>query len=143
MSETSKEQDTKNNAALSSGNLVALVFLMAIAFGLLGFILTSTGLKVGGTTGKWVGLSSAYILMCLICLFVHRKFIHPNLKTVCVIFVLMGAAKVGEEIGKDVGTDFATTWGKWIGFVAVFAILFLGGKALGKKDHNQIEQSPE
>lgn len=118
---------------LTTIQMVSVAVGMAITFGLLGYTLTSIGLAYGGTTGKWIGLTAAYALMCLICFYASRMFIHRSVETVCVIFILMGAIKVGEEIGNDVATPFAKQWSAWITFAIAFAILYVGGKLIKLK----------
>lgn len=113
--------------------MFAVAVGMAISFGLLGYTLTSIGLAFGGMTGKWVGLSTAFVLLCLISYFATRKLVHRSIETVAIIYVLMGAAKLGEEFGKDIGTPFAKKWLSWITFAIAFAVIYLAGKFWKKK----------
>ena len=48
------------------------------------------------------------------------------------IWVCMGAIKVGDEIGEDIGGDFAPDWGGSIAGAVLFVSLFALGNVLQK-----------
>jgi len=137
-------RNASSRIELSTFRLVALLFAMGLGFGLLGYGLSTLGrILIGGDVGEWAGMVVAFAILCGVCWTVFRTMSHPQLGTVCAIWVCMGASKVGEEIGKDLGGDFAPKWGGSIAFLAVFVMLISLGNAIGSRNRSSNEsQTP-
>ena len=126
-----EKENESSRIELSTFKLVVLLFAMGIGFGLLGFGLSTLGRTlIGGDVGEWVGMGLAFAILCGVCWTIARTMSHQYLGVVCVVWVCMGASKVGEEIGKDIGGEFAPKWGSSIAFLVVFVILISLGNAL-------------
>lgn len=126
MSDTDPK-DSQSNNALSTRKFVGLVCAMCIGFGLLGGGLGTLGDELAGDPGKWSGMVAAFLILCMVCWFVYSRFTHPQLALACCFFVILGASKVGEEIGRDIGGEFATRWSGSIAMALGFILCFVCG----------------
>ena len=132
-----EKENKSSKIELSTFKLVALLFAMGIGFGLLGFGLSTLGRTlIGGDVGEWAGMGLAFAILCGVCWTIARTMSHQHLGVVCVVWVCMGASKVGEEIGKDIGGEFAPKWGSSIAILVVFVILISLGNAFRNRNES-------
>ncbi len=122
----------RSKHSLSTGKLVGLLVPMCIVPALLAAGLGTWGNEVAGEPGKWAGMVAAFVALCVVCWFVYSRFSHPQLALVCSIVMILGASKVGEEIGRDIGGEFATRWSGSIAMAIAFMLCFVVGGLLDK-----------
>ena len=124
---------------LSTGQLVGLVLVLCVILGAGGAAAHDSGEYLGGAAGAWAGDLTVFVLVCVLSVFLVRRYANPNLLLMCSVFIGGGFGKVGDEIGKSLGEKF---WPRALGFAAfvlgyVVATAVLSRVAAGRKAQPQ------
>ncbi len=127
-----KEQHTPELVHSSRRSMVALFAWVIVTIGVVG-VLENLCRYLGGDTGVLIGNGASFLVIGTMWTIATRKIANPFIRWAGGGLVIVGASKIGQEVGRHFAGASGATWGWWIAVgvgVGIFALL---GSILAQK----------